>query len=121
MSSPFPRSLRADEQAVLDRLLSRDFKGAHELRTQAGLATVTGKCDCGCPTINLAVSDQAPRADVPGPLALAELTVTPLDGGTEGTVILFVSEGLMSSLEYVWYGESAPTSWPSIDRLIDAP
>jgi hypothetical protein len=121
MSAELPRALRPYERAVLDRLLARDFGGANELRAQAAVATVTGTCGCGCPTVAFAVPPEAPRADLPGPLAPAELSVRPADGGTEDTVILFVADGVIQSLEYVWYGDSPPAEWPSLDRLSDDP
>ena len=59
-----PRPLNSDEHAVLDLLLFVDFDGATDLRAQARDATVIGRCDCGCPTVDLAVPDTAPAADL---------------------------------------------------------
>jgi len=53
-----PRPLTRDEQSVLDRLLSVEFDGVAELREQAEGATVTGLCDCGCPSVDLGVNSK---------------------------------------------------------------
>jgi hypothetical protein len=56
------RSLRDDERALLDFLLSADFPGRDELRKQADTASVVGECQCGCGTIELQVKPGLPPA-----------------------------------------------------------
>ena len=48
MNSP----LTGRERAVLDALLSVNFDGVEELRSQAEQVTVVGTCGCGCPSID---------------------------------------------------------------------
>lgn len=48
-----PRPLRAEERLMLDFVLSADFAGAEELREQAKAVLVVGRCDCGCPSVDL--------------------------------------------------------------------
>jgi hypothetical protein len=50
-----PRPLTPAESLVLGLLLSTEFPGVEALRAQARSAVVVGRCDCGCPTIELAV------------------------------------------------------------------
>ena len=107
-----PRDLRAAERAVLERLLTRDFDGSDDLKAQTASVQVVGHCGCGCPTIDLAPSSEAQAAS-----ALAELRLAPVEGrttvadGLPGEILLFLENGRLSSLEYVYYGE-VPSSWP---------
>ena len=34
-----------------------------------------------------------------------------------GELLLFVSEGYISSLEYVFYTDTPPREWPTLDRI----
>jgi hypothetical protein len=110
-----PRPLRTAERAVLDELLSHEFDGAVALRAQMQSVTVVANCRCGCPTIDLEVCADAPRADIAGPLAPVELIDTSTD--PEGTVLLFIRDGVMWRLEYVWYGDGPRPDWPTREQL----
>jgi hypothetical protein len=112
-----PRPLTSDEHAVLDLLLSVDFDGATDLRTQARKATVVGRCDCGCPTVDLAVPDTAPAAGLHGRVSPVEGRVTTHGDEAPGEIILFLKGGRLDSLEYVYY-DLVPASWPPIDRIV---
>jgi hypothetical protein len=112
-----PRPLTGAELAVLDALLSNDFVGAAELRAQAGRAVVVGRCDCGCPTID--IESTGDRAVGLGAARLApfELRVTPAHEESPGDVLLFLNDGRLSSLEYVFYTDDPPDDWPPRERL----
>lgn len=58
------RLLRERERALLDFLLSADFPGCEELRVQAAVASVAGRCECGCGTIDPSVPPGSPAAKV---------------------------------------------------------
>lgn len=117
MGSQVSRALVAAERAVLDQLLNSEFRGVRELRDQVVDVQVVGRCDCGCPSIHLDASRDHPQAPVSDGLAPAELRVTPLADEPEGDVILFVEDGRLSYLEYVYYTDRPQSSWPSQDRL----
>lgn len=113
-----PRPLTPAENSVLALLLGVEFPGVDELRVQAGSATVVGGCDCGCPSIDLQVPDAAPLASgLSSRLAPAEGVVSPQGDGLPGEIILFVDDGRLSYLEYVYYDYSPPTEWPTLDRV----
>lgn len=63
-----PRALSDDEQTTLTRLLSADFEGAQALRVQALSVDAFGKCDCGCPTIDLRVTRPLPKSTASTPI-----------------------------------------------------
>ncbi|AHH99822.1 hypothetical protein GCM10010174_44890 [Kutzneria viridogrisea] len=98
------RALTARERDTLNALLARDFPGAAELRAQAASARVVGTCTCGCPTVDLAVDESAPRSVA----TRAEAEVA----GQAAGVILFVHEGLLSLLEYWEVAEQRATQFP---------
>ena len=100
---------------MLEKLLAADFAGAEHLREQVDTTAVVGRCDCGCPTIDLRVAASAPPADVarsPVPSELRDTSVDP-----PGDVILFVKGGHLQSLEYVSYTSDPPLDWPDVEAL----
>jgi hypothetical protein len=110
-----PRQLTHEERGVLALLLSRDFPGVEDLRSQSREVVVVGRCECGCPSIALAH---------PGTSSRGKSTLTPFEGRVVGhhgappiELLLFTDDGQLSYLELVWYGESAPGSWPHIDAI----
>lgn len=113
-----PRPLNEDEERVLALLLHPSFSGVHELRDQARQAVVVGRCDCGCPTIELSVPSEM-RAAVPAPnrLAPVEGRITSDTGEPVGDILLFVDDGRISSLELVWYTDDPPRIWPPTVRI----
>ena len=54
---------------------------------------------------------------MPSRLVPAELQVEPNEDGIPGAVILFVDDGLLSYLEYVYYADEIPTAWPVTGQL----
>jgi hypothetical protein len=111
-----PRSLTDDEQRVLGRILEADFQGVAALREQHVGVQVVGRCYCGCPSIDLEPSSERARSDQVGRLAPVELEVIPAADEPPGEVILFVDDGRLSYLEYVYHSEAPPNDWPPDDR-----
>lgn len=84
---------------------------------QARSAVVAGGCDCGCPSIALEVSIDAPLASgLSSRLAPAEGAVSPENEGVPGEIILFIDAGRLSYLDYVYY-DAPPKRWPALDRI----
>ena len=61
MIKPKLRPLTDEERASLEYLLTDDVPDVAFLRAQAGTAVVSGRCDCGCATIDLVIADSAPN------------------------------------------------------------
>jgi hypothetical protein len=87
------------------------------LRHQVDKATVVGRCDCGCPSIHISVPEAVPSGALPDGVVPAELRVTPVGDEPESDVILFVRNGRLDYLEYVFYTDDPPRAWPNISRL----
>jgi hypothetical protein len=111
------RPLTVAERGVLHLLLSADAPGALALREQAQSVRVVRGCGCGCPSVALEVHGLAPRVSLPTRLFAAEATVAPTGQEPPGNVILFVDDGQLSYLEYVFFSETVPREWPAPDRL----
>ncbi|MBE1501054.1 hypothetical protein H4696_008154 [Amycolatopsis lexingtonensis] len=104
------RPLTRNERETLEVLLAGDFPGAAELREQATTAKVTGRCGCGCPTIELVVDDATPAAEITDRVAV-EADVP------GGGLIVFVDEGRLSGLEYWTTRDEPPTSFPPPEQI----
>jgi len=113
------RQLTGREREVLDFLLSRPFPGRDELVPQAGVAVVTGRCSCGCATIDLGVdrSRVKPATGIKErvPVSAYSRDIHDPDGGYE--LLLFVDDGLLSCLEIVSYGDTVAKEFPSPDTF----
>lgn len=122
MRSTEPSPLTADEQALLDALLAHSFDGVDALRLQARRVQARQGCQCGCGTIDLVVTDdRVPRSVAANPVP-AEAQVLGVEGTEIGGLLLFLNEGLLSSLEVYSYDQPLPlptvdtVRWSIIDR-----
>jgi hypothetical protein len=105
-----PRPLSSAEAAVAEFLLSVEFSGRDELRKQLKSAQVTGTCECGCGTINIRVSDTSERA-----AATQRVVVEAYGKGVD--VLMFVRDGLLSSIEIVDHGDARALSYTRPEEL----
>lgn len=94
------------------------FEAAFDtLREQVAHASVVGQCECGCPTVDLAVNaDHAVPAtgligEVPLPVAEACSEAGPYQ------LLLFVGDGWLRTLELVAYDDGPPP--PMLPSLED--
>jgi hypothetical protein len=107
------RPLTAVERATLLRLTEPTlFDGAAEYRRQVDHAMVVGRCDCGCPTIDLAIDRSvAPRSPRPGTPLLPVEGV--LDQGEDHLrLICFARDGWLETLELVYVASRPPAGFP---------
>jgi hypothetical protein len=113
------RPLAADEREVLLRILQNEaFEGSPELIQQVSHTQVVG----GVPTLlDLGVSSEAPRSVLEdGPIPVRAF-VRDANGGTIGEVLVWVTGGYLSGLEYAWVTEAAPQGMPNVDSLVIEP
>jgi hypothetical protein len=93
---------------VLDALLSVDFAGVEQLRQQAREARVVGKCECGCPTVHFSTDERRNRL-------VADADTAPYTGQS---VLLFVADEGLDSLEITWTTDQQPVEFPAAEDLI---
>ncbi|MFD4995019.1 hypothetical protein [Streptomyces buecherae] len=112
-----PRPLTAEERAVVETVLRAGFAGSAELRQQLDQARVVALWGARSVSVDLHVMGDAPRARMPsGP---APVTCTVVDEGGElmGEILLWTESGMLSGLEYAWFGDQPPASLPRVDRM----
>ncbi|TWV52748.1 hypothetical protein FRZ03_11115 [Streptomyces misionensis] len=109
---PATRPLCPLEQRVLVKLLSAEFPGAQELRNQLAQTRVTRPWGSESPSIDLDVPSGVPAAAIEDGIMPATGTVTDDSGERFGELLVWVSGGRLSALEFSWYGDTAPTELP---------
>lgn len=111
------RPLNEVELAVLRHILSAPFAGAEQLRQQVAAATVVRNWEpAGSPSVDIAVPAGTPPAHLPDGPAPVAAQVVDADGDYLGELLLWVTDGRISGLEYSWITDEAPdrlpeTSW----------
>ena len=111
MNTSYPRPLSQRERSVPEALLSVDFPDVERLRLQAQSVRVVSRCECGCPTIHFSDYQLPNRLVVDGE--------TSLEVGQ--SVLLFVTDEGLDSLESGWMTDSPPTEFPKVEDLTIRP
>ena len=110
-----PRAISATERAILERLLGGDSHDATRLREQLRGLVVVGHCDCGCPTIDFDTAAASPEASS-RPVGLEGWAAT-APGEPPIEILIFETDGLLSSLELVSYSDPARADWPPVESI----
>ena len=112
----YPRPLSEREAEILHFVLGVDDARLAPLREQAASAVVTGRCTCGCATVNLAVDRQRTR-----PVSLCSPVVSAHTREVEGQpvfgLLLFLDEGWLSLLE-IWWIDKPPAEFPAATAFV---
>lgn len=113
------RELTATESDLLAWVVEHSADDPHPFLTQIPNLRVVGRCSCGCPTIELALSRR------PHPREIVAQLVAEADGNSpEGIpvgVLVFAKDGVLSELEVYSRSGEGPFSLPSPDALSPAP
>jgi hypothetical protein len=112
------RPLAPLEERVIRSILIDGCPGVRQLRAQLDVTSVAGNwVPVGSPSIDLVVADGAPSA----PLSESVLPINAhvYSGSDEflGELIVWLSNGKLSALEYAWVTDSMPSSLPSVEML----
>ena len=96
----FPRPLTVEEHELIESLLGAVRSGISRYISQLEQSQVVGSCGCGCPSIDLAVTEDSDRSAMPLILGNAESPE-----GVQVGVILWERGGRLSGLEvHPWDG-----------------
>ncbi|MER5522773.1 hypothetical protein ACWC2M_16775 [Streptomyces sp. NPDC001761] len=106
------RPLSPLEQRILVKLLSAEFPGAQELRSQLPQTRVTRPWGSESSSVDLDVPLGVPEAAIEDGIIPATGTVTDDSGELFGELLVWVGAGRLSALEFSWYGDTAPTELP---------
>jgi hypothetical protein len=107
-----PRPLHQTEREVLEHILSADFPGSAELRTQVSDAEVVSPWGEASASVDLTVPESTTKASLPPGLAPVEATVVDDAGELVGEILIWTDGGRLASIEYAWYGPDAPAALP---------
>ncbi|MEU7405862.1 MULTISPECIES: hypothetical protein [unclassified Streptomyces] len=113
-----PRPLTSPERAVVERILRVGFTGAEELGDQLDRVRVVALWGPDSVSADLRVVGDAPRAALRTGAVPATATVVDEEGEPAGEIILWTDSGMLSGLEYAWYGDEPPASLPGPDRIV---
>ncbi|MBB5207998.1 hypothetical protein [Chiayiivirga flava] len=110
------RPLAPDELAVVRWLLAHGTGDNSAFLEQLQLARVTGRCGCGCASIDFSINGKRP-AD-PAVRILSDYQWSTEQGHLCGAFV-FEQDGLLGGLE-LWSidGQSTPDTMPPIERLV---
>jgi hypothetical protein len=107
--------LTTDERRLLEGFLAHEFTGVEALRVQAAVIHARKGCECGCGTIDLIpIGADLPRSDATSPVRVEGIVLDP-NGAAVGGLLLFVTDGMLASLEVYAYDQPLPL--PTIDRV----
>lgn len=111
------RYLSDAERAILLYVLSADFAGAKELRSQIPSCTVGAAWVEGLPSIDLVI----PHTVAAAPVADGQIPVRAEVCGEEGTylgeICVWVKRGHLASIEYAWVTDNPPKALPATTAL----
>lgn len=107
-----PRHLEATESGVLNKVLSVQFPGVEELRQQLPQTRVVGRWGIDSPSVDLEVVEPFRRAEISDGVIPAIGLVKDSSGELVGELLLWVSDGSLSALEYSWFTDEAPVALP---------
>ena len=112
------RPINDFERALVSGILASSGDGFEALRAQLPMARVVSGCECGCGTIDFVYDDDAgdlPRSTAASPVDPSP-GVTNESGDVIGSLILFVKDGLLSSLEIASWSDPLPL--PRFDHVV---
>jgi hypothetical protein len=109
------RELTAKELALLERLIQHGTKESHNYADQLPHLTVVARCDCGCPTIDLAVRGKTAALGSPSRIVSEASGISPerLRFG----IILHAREGRLSELEAYATDANGAFTFPELDEI----
>ena len=119
MTHGLTRKLKVKEVALLHSLLAGSFPGVDSLRLQVGACWVVQPWASSSASIDLAVKGDVPSADlVPDGPAPIDAIVYDRAGEPIGELLLWVSAGYLSALEYAWFTDAPPLELPDAAHVV---
>jgi hypothetical protein len=112
------RELTDAERGVLSHILkASSFPGAAQLLQQLPAARVTAAWDRESPSVDIEVPETAGKADVSDGPVPGRFPVRGSSGAHTGEILLWVTDGRISGLEYAWFTDEPPTHLPDVRAI----
>ncbi|MFE5815377.1 hypothetical protein ACFQ6S_18470 [Streptomyces sp. NPDC056479] len=116
--APLPidrRPLNADERAVLEHILSGEFVGASQLRSQLDHTEVIAVWGADSVSVDLQVREPCEHAALPEALVPVDGQVHDPSGAYVGEILVWTDRGTtLAALEFAWVTDEMPASLPAI-------
>ncbi|MFE3021515.1 hypothetical protein [Streptomyces sp. NPDC059256] len=110
-----PRPLNADERAVLQHVLSAEFVGASQLRSQLDHTEVIAVWGPDSVSVDLQVREPCEHAALPKEHVPVDAQVHNPSGAHVGEILVWTDQGAtLSALEFASVTDEMPTSLPVI-------
>lgn len=110
-----PRPLNADERAVLEHILSAEFVGAPQLRSQLDRTEVIAVWGPESVSVDLQVREPCEHAALPESLVPVDAQVHAPSGAYIGEILVWTDRGAtLAALEFAWVTDEMPASLPAI-------
>ena len=109
------RPLTSGARLLLSRILTADVPGGAQLRDQIPLIEVVGGPLTLLELAPVAPVAPAPVADVPLPVSVTVLQT----GVPVGELLVWVTNGVLSGLEFAWWTDDPPDALPEVEDLRD--
>ncbi|MFE7546450.1 hypothetical protein [Streptomyces gardneri] len=110
-----PRPLNADERAVLEHILSAEFAGASQLRSQLDHTEVIAVWGPDSLSVDLQVREPCEHAALPKELVPVDAHVHDPSGTYIGEILVWTDRGAtLAALEFAWVTDEMPMSLPVI-------
>ena len=119
MNNEFPRPLNQGERELLVHLLTKFLPARKDDLNQLDQTVVVGKCPCGCPTIHLWKATEAPPPGKVGKFFWYGIGKNFADEPVG--LLLFETDGVLSCLEIVPYGDERACGLPRLDSIEASP
>ena len=108
------RALTGEERALITAIISSTgHYDANALQAELAQALISHRSTWVC---DLQLPDSTPVFDRPdGPFSARTFVSNGID--YQGEIIIWVTSGHLSGLEYAWVTDQPPTRWPRLDEL----
>jgi hypothetical protein len=109
--------LNGQERNVLRHILSAEFEGARELRSQIDLVEVVAVWGLGSMSVNFRLAVPTARSPQRAGHIPVDADVLNAAGEYIGELLVWLDDGVLTALEYAWVTDEMPTVLPSVERI----
>jgi hypothetical protein len=112
-----PRPLSEAERRVLAYVLSIEFTGASELRSQLDQVEVIAQWSLDSTSVDFRVRDATARSSQRVGIIPVNAHVLDESGEYVGELLVWLEDGVLAGLEYVWITGDMPRVLPDIEQI----